>query len=161
MQPQRHLRVLGHTTEDAAVQTVLKVAFASADLKRVDQHFGAAESFVVYAVGAESAQLVEVAQFGRAAMDGNEDKLAGKIAALAGCAAVYSNAVGASAVAQLKQAGIQPVKVSAGTPIDELLTALREQIAQRPSSWVARALERQRATDPERFAAMEAEGWEE
>lgn len=161
MRPDRHLRVLDASTEGVAMETALKVAFASTDMKSVNQHFGAAESFAVYAVNPEGAQLSEVVQFGRLAMDGNEDKLVGKIAALEGCAAVYSNAVGASAVAQLKAAGIQPVKVSAGAAISDLLDALREELVAGPSSWVARAIERQRPQDPNRFASMEAEGWEE
>ncbi|MCB1791299.1 MAG: nitrogen fixation protein NifX [Gammaproteobacteria bacterium] len=161
MYPQRHLRVLDSSTEGGAMDTALRVGFATTDMKEVNQHFGAAESFALYTVSADGARLIEVAQFGALAMDGNEDKLAGKIAALAGCAAVYSNAIGASAIGQLKTAGIQPVKVSPGAAIADLLESLREELATGPSSWVARALEQQAPKSPERFAAMEAEGWEE
>jgi nitrogen fixation protein NifX len=142
---------------DAAV----KVAFASTDMKHVNQHFGAAESFAVYAVDLERSALLEVVQFGVLAMDGNEDKLAGKIAALDGCIAVYTQAVGASAVAQLKGKGIRPVKVTPGASVPDLLESLQEQLREGPSAWLARAIEAHKPADPDRFREMEAQGWEE
>ena len=66
---------------------------------------------LVYALDRERVCLVEANEFGQLAMDGNEDKLAAKIAVLEGCIAVYSQAVGASAIKQLKAKGIQSVKV--------------------------------------------------
>ena len=157
----RHLRILDGGTEAGFMDTAVKVAFATSNLQEVDQHFGAAESFAVYAVDMEQAKLVEVAQFGKLSMDGNEDKLAAKIEALEGCIAVYTNAVGASAIAQLKTRNIQPVKVSAGAPIADLLDALREELRAGPSAWLARAIDQARPRNPDRFSAMEAEGWEE
>ena len=41
---------------------VLKVAFASTDRSRVNQHFGAAEGFVVYEVTPDKATLVGVGE---------------------------------------------------------------------------------------------------
>ncbi|WP_308874873.1 NifB/NifX family molybdenum-iron cluster-binding protein [Thiothrix subterranea] len=115
------------------METAIKVAFASTDMKHVDQHFGAAESFAIYALTPDNVQLVEATQFGKLAMDGNEDKLDAKIKVLDGCVAIYSQAVGASAVAKLKTANIQPVKVSAGAEISELLEALQEELRQGPA----------------------------
>jgi nitrogen fixation protein NifX len=109
----------------------------------------------------ERSELLEVVQFGALAMDGNEDKLVAKIAALEGCIAVYAQAVGASAVGQLKNRGIQPVKVTPGASVAELIESLQEQLREGPSAWLARAIEGQKPIDPTRFQAMEAEGWEE
>lgn len=158
---QRRLTVLQSGTEGQWVNAAVKVAFASSDMKQVDQHFGAAQSFAIYALDMERAELVEVVQFGELAMDGNEDKLAAKIAALDGCIAVYTQAVGASAVAQLKRQGIQPVKVTPGAAIADLLESLQEELREGPSAWLARAIEALRPADPDRFRKMEAEGWEE
>ena len=58
---------------------MIKVAFASTDRTRVNQHFGAAEGFVVYEVTPDKATLVGVAEFAEEAMDGNEDKLGAKV----------------------------------------------------------------------------------
>ncbi|MET0048130.1 MAG: NifB/NifX family molybdenum-iron cluster-binding protein [Sedimenticola sp.] len=141
--------------------TALKVAFATSDMKHVDQHFGAAQSFAIYAVDQEKVCFVEANEFGKLAMDGNEDKLAAKIAALDGCIAVYSQAVGASAIQQLKAQGIQPVKVSPGSEIRELLANLQDELRQGPSSWLAKAIASTIPVDPSRFDQMEEEGWEE
>ncbi len=155
----RHLRLV-HCTERSASMR-LKIAFASSDRTRVDQHFGAAGAFAIYAIdpGAES-RLVAVAEFHDrdVVMDGHEGKLAGKIALLEGCAAVYCNAVGASAIRQLLAAGIQPMKVEEGTAIDAILRELGESLAGEPPAWMARHLHR---GDSDRFAAMAAEGWSE
>jgi nitrogen fixation protein NifX len=158
---QRRLKVIDRNIEEVWMNTAIKVAFASTDLKQVNQHFGAAESFALYALDRDRAQLTEVVQFAPQIMDGNEDKLAAKISALEGCIAVYAQAVGASAASQLKSQGIQPVKVSAGASVQDLLESLQEQLRLGPSSWLAQAIDRQKPVDPARFAAMEAEGWEE
>jgi hypothetical protein len=42
---QRRLKVLPHSTEDNRMYTAVKAAVASTDMKKVNQHFGAAESF--------------------------------------------------------------------------------------------------------------------
>jgi nitrogen fixation protein NifX len=143
------------------MSTAVKVAFATTNLKQVNQYFGAAESFAIYAIDAERSELVEVMQFGKLFMDGNEDKLAAKIAALDGCIAVYTRAVGASAVGQLKTRGIQPVKVTPDADVSDLLESLQEQLREGPSAWLARAIEAQKPADPDRFLKMEADGWEE
>jgi nitrogen fixation protein NifX len=142
---QRRLKIVADD-DTAQNRATVKVAFASADATHVDQHFGAAEGFVIYRVDAQHSVLLEAAQFGR--LD---------------CVAVYCQAVGASAISQLKTRGIQPMKVAPGTPISGLLRALRQELRDGPSAWLARAIER-RAPAPQRvdrFAAMEAEGWSE
>ncbi len=158
---ERRLRVLTQGAAAMQADTAVRVAFATSDLRHVDQHFGAAESFAIYAVDLEQASLVEATQFGSLAMDGNEDKLAAKIAALSGCVAIYCQAVGASAINQLLAQGIQPVKVSPGAPVNGLLATLQAELRAGPSAWLARAIEGQQPKDGRRFDAMEAEGWGE
>lgn len=158
---QRRLQLVDCNTEESWMDTALKVAFATSDMKHVDQHFGAAQSFAIYALDQEKACLLEASEFGQLSMDGNEDKLEAKIEVLDGCIAVYSQAVGASAVNQLKAKGIQPVKVSAGVEIDDLLSSLQDELVQGPSSWLAKAIANTMPADPSRFDDMEAEGWEE
>jgi nitrogen fixation protein NifX len=138
----------------------VKIAFASSDRRLVDQHFGAAEAFCLYELAEDDARLIEVAEFhdSDTAMDGHEGKLASKIALLDGCVAVYCNAVGASAIKQLLAAGIQPMKVEEGTPVDALLCGLNQSLKTEPPAWLAKCL---KPKDEDRFAAMEAEGWSE
>ena len=157
----RRLQLVGCTTEDKWMTTALKVAFATSDMQHVDQHFGAAEAFAIYALDQDKSCFVEAVEFGRLDMDGNEDKLVDKISALEGCIAVYSQAIGASAINQLKARGIQPVKISPGAPINGLLSSLQEELRQGPGSWLARAIQQATPADPTRFDQMEADGWDE
>ncbi len=138
---------------------MLKVAFATADRERVNQHFGAATRFTIYSMDGERAKLVEVAEFPEEAMDGNEGKLSAKIAALDGCAAVYCLAVGGSAVRQLMASGIQPVRLDEVVFIDALLTQLRQAVREGGVPWIDKALKRD--ANGERFDQMAAEGWDE
>lgn len=170
---QRRLQLVECTTEDNWVATAIKVAFATSDMAHVDQHFGAAQSFAIYALDRDRYCVLEVAEFGspdeapqqnatgQYATGQYEDKLAAKIDLLEQCAAVYSQAIGASAINQLRAKGIQPIKVSPGTPISELITALQQELQRGPSSWLARAIEQTMPVDPSRFDRMEEEGWQE
>lgn len=161
----RRLQLLDTSNDSSTganwMDAALKVAFATSDMKTVDQHFGAAQSFAIYALDMEKTSLVEVTEFGRLDMDGNEDKLAEKIRVLEGCIAVYSQAVGASAINQLKAKNIQPVKVSPGADIRYLLKTLQQELRQGPGSWLARAIASTMPADAARFDQMEDEGWEE
>ncbi len=161
MTVQRRLKVVTSGADAMGIEQAIKVAFASSDMRHVDQHFGASESFVIHAVDQAQASLLEVVQFGRLDMDGNEDKLAAKIAALDGCVVVYCQAVGASAVNQLRAKGIHPVKVPPGTEVAGLLESLQCELREGPSAWLARAIEAQRPQSGERFDVMESEGWSE
>jgi nitrogen fixation protein NifX len=161
MSPVRQLRVMSSTIEEGWMATSIKAAFASSDLKRVDQHFGAAAGFVLYAVDPHQAHLVEVVQFDAQDMDGTESKLMAKLQALEGCVAVYCQAVGSSAIHQLRARGIQPVKVAGGARIADLVHDLQTELRDGPGVWLARAIDAQRPRADGRFDAMEAEGWEE
>lgn len=142
-----------------AVPAMLRVAFATADRARVNEHFGSATGFAIYQLDGERAQLVELAEFAAESMDGNENKLAAKIAALAGCAAVYCLAVGGSAVRQLLAQGIQPVRLDDAEPIDALLAKLRAAVRAGGVPWIDKALNKH--MDGDRFARMAEEGWQE
>lgn len=143
------------------MDTAIKVAFATTDMVHVNQHFGSAKSFAVYAVNPEQAELMEAAQFGQLEQDGNEDKLSVKLQLLDGCSAVYCQAVGASAIKQIIAQGIQPIKVHEGSTIKDLLSDLQAEMKAGPSSWLAKAINQHKGPDPRRFDEMEQEGWDE
>ena len=144
------------------VPLVLKVAFASTDRTRVNQHFGAASGFAIYALDAEQAQLAGLAEFPAENMDGNENKLPARIQALAGCAAVYCLAIGASAVRQLLAAGVQPVRLDEPTPIAPMLASIRQAIVAGGIPWIDRYRKQgKEGKDGARFERMAEEHWEE
>ena len=156
---------------------MLKVAFATDDRVAVNQHFGATVGFTIYALDGERAKLVQVAEFPAESMDGNENevsaqgnageagvgrshnKLAEKIAALAGCAAVYCLAVGGSAARQLLAGGIQPVRLDDEVAIEQLLVQLRTAIREGGIAWIDKLVKRD--GDNSRFDRMAEEGWQE
>jgi nitrogen fixation protein NifX len=138
---------------------MLKVAFATDDRARVNQHFGASIGFAIFALDGERARLVEVAEFAEESMDGNENKLPAKIAALSGCAAVYCLAVGGSAVRQLIASGVQPIRLEEETSIERLLGELQKAVREGGVPWVEKALGRDK--DIGRFDRMAEEGWSE
>ncbi|NVK18815.1 MAG: nitrogen fixation protein NifX [Methylocystaceae bacterium] len=155
----RKLTIMDTATDQKWLDSAIRVAFCSTDMQHVDQHFGSASAFVCYAVTMDQYKLLEVVEFGNLAQDGNEDKLITKIKALEGCVAVYLQAVGASAIKKLTMIGVQPVKVSHGAPINELLEALQSELREGPRSWLARALDQEKNMN--RFDDMEMEGWSE
>lgn len=131
----------------------VKIAFATSDRRAVDQHFGAAGAFAIYELSESEARLVEVAEFTEIEMDGHEGKLAAKVELLDGCAAVYCNAVGTSAIQQLLAGGIQPMRVDEGVSIEELLGCLKKNMSDDPPVWLVRHFKRQEGND--RFAGDE------
>jgi len=162
MSTTRHLTLAWSATREIA--PVLKIAFASNDRCSVNQHFGAAEGFVIYGLEAGRADLLSVAEFAVSDMDGNEDKLATKIEALAGCAAVYCQAIGGSAVRQLMARGIQPVRLDSAESIEGILRQLDQAMGDGSIPWLTKALRRNDlapATDAGRFDRMAEEGWQE
>ena len=153
----RQLYVHGEDPSD----WLMTIAFATSDRKTVDQHFGSAVSFSIYGISFERYQLLSVAEFSPPGKDDAEDKLKIKLDTLASCVAVYSRACGASAVRQLITRGIQPVKVSDGAPIEDLIAELQQELKEGPSSWLAKAMRRQQGEAAERFDAMDSDGWTE
>ena len=155
----RHLRVLDCATDEDAMPNGLKIAFASTDMRHVDQHFGSAKTFVMYEVDPDNATMTDAVEFGELAQDGNEDKLEAKIEALSSCAAVYVLAIGGSAISKLARIGVQPMKVQSGASITALVSELQDELRAGPSAWIARALQSEKSAA--RFDDMEAEGWNE
>lgn len=161
----RHLRILAGGIEERRMTTpVIKAAFATSDRHQVDEHFGAASAMLIYAITLDQATVVEFAQFGDLDRDGHEDKLAAKLALLQGCAVVYCQAVGGSAIQQLLALGVQPIRVEAHTAIAPLIADLQAALRGGHSpAWLNRLIRRQHQGEhaSARFAAMEAEGWQE
>jgi nitrogen fixation protein NifX len=119
----------------------MKVAFATQDQQRVDAHFGWAKQLAVYDVSPAGYRFVEAFQFGSdLAEDGNEDKLAPKLAAIGDCALLYVAAIGGSAAARVVALKIHPVKVAAPEPILDILDKLQEVLKGTPPPWLRKAL---------------------
>jgi nitrogen fixation protein NifX len=97
---------------------------------------------VIYEVTPAGSRLVATHAFPAAAEDGDEDKLAPRLAALAGCAILCSAAIGGSASARVRALGVHPAKVPDATPIAGLLEQLRAVLAGSTPPWLRRVLGR-------------------
>ena len=140
----------------AAGAGTLKVAFASSDHKRVDQHVGSCEASMVYGVDPERAELLHITEF-RIEQGHSLAKLESRMAVIEECFAVFCVAVGESVFRQLLAAGIRAIRVESGTPISHLIRQLQQQ-------WPAQASERsqgRRQRQPERLAALADSSWED
>lgn len=119
----------------------MKVAFATQDQQRVDAHFGWARHLAVYDLDASQIRFVQTFEFASdLAEDGNEDKLAPKLAAIGDCAIVYVAAIGGSAAARVVAHKIHPVKVNEPEPILDILERLQEVLKGTPPPWLRKAL---------------------
>jgi nitrogen fixation protein NifX len=130
----------------------MKVAFATQDLVTVDAHFGWCPNLIVYEVTPDGAQPVARHAFAAAREDGDEDKLAPRVEAIAACAILYAAAIGGSAAARVVALGVHPVQVREGERIAELLAKLCDVLAGTPPPWLRKAMLRDgaaRTFDPE------------
>jgi nitrogen fixation protein NifX len=119
----------------------MKIAFATQDQQRVDAHFGWAKHLAVYDIHPEGYSFVQDFSFGDdLAEDGNEDKLAPKLAAIGDCAIVYVAAIGGSAAARVVASKIHPVKVAQPEPILDILDKLQDVLKGTPPPWLRKAL---------------------
>jgi nitrogen fixation protein NifX len=119
----------------------MKVAFATQDQQRVDAHFGWARHLAVYDIDGQGYRFVQDFGFGEdLAEDGDEDKLAPKLAAIGDCAIVYVAAIGGSAAARVVASRIHPVKVAQPEPILDILDKLQTVLRGTPPPWLRKAL---------------------
>jgi nitrogen fixation protein NifX len=127
----------------------MKVAFATQDQQRVDAHFGWARHLAVYDIDGQGYRFVQDFGFGEdLAEDGDEDKLAPKLAAIGDCAIVYVAAIGGSAAARVVASRIHPVKVAQPEPILDILDKLQTVLRGTPPPWLRKALMK---SQPRRF----------
>ena len=119
----------------------MKVAFATQDCLRIDAHFGWARNLAVYEISPTGYRFVTDFGFDEdLAEDGNEDKLAPKLAAIADCAIVYVAAIGGSAAARVVASKIHPIKVEKPEPILDILDRLQTVLQGTPPPWLRKAL---------------------
>jgi nitrogen fixation protein NifX len=117
----------------------MKVAFTSSDGRVVDQHFGQTRDFFIWEIGADEASFVTKAT-ALASSDDEEDRIAARASAVAGCAIVYTVAIGGPPAAKLVASRIHPMKTGAEVPIAELVSKLQEVLRGTPPPWLRKAM---------------------
>jgi nitrogen fixation protein NifX len=119
----------------------MKVAFTSSDGRVVDQHFGMARDFFVWDVGPDDAAPAgKVSALAAGPGLDEEDRIAARANAIAGCVLVYTVQVGGPAAAKLVARRIHPMKTGAEVPIAELVSKLQGVLRGTPPPWLRKAM---------------------
>lgn len=117
----------------------MRIAFTSSDGVTIDQHFGMTRDFRIWEVGADAAAEVDTVTALPSSED-EEDKIAARASAVAGCAIVYTVAIGGPAAAKLVARKIHPLKTGAEIPIAEVIAKLQEVLRGTPPPWLRKAM---------------------
>ncbi|NOX21067.1 MAG: nitrogen fixation protein NifX [Nitrospirae bacterium] len=129
----------------------MKVAFATTDGKKVDEHFGRAGMFVIYEVTPQEYKLVETRRFAegrdraieetRDMGQVHENLVEAKVDKLADCKIIYITEIGGPSAARLARRGIMPVKVKKVIDIEEAIEELFNTLKTSPPPWLKKALQ--------------------
>ncbi|MDD2320657.1 MAG: nitrogen fixation protein NifX [Geobacteraceae bacterium] len=117
----------------------MKVAFTSSTGEMIDQHFGMTENFQIWEVGPDEAHFLETVEVGTPDED-EEDKIAARVAALVGCAIVYTMQIGGPAAAKVVASKIHPMKTGKETNLLEVVEKLQEVLRGNPPPWLKKAM---------------------
>ena len=129
----------------------LKIAFATQDLHRVDSHFGSAPAIAIYEVGPSDYRFIEAIQFDTVSSqtgqhnDEVDDRIGAKIEAVAGCAMLFSLAIGGAAAARVVNSGVYPLKLPACETIPEVIGRVQTMLRGTPPPWMRKLLYREQS----------------
>lgn len=115
----------------------LRVAVASNTADNVDGHFGSALRFLVYQVGRDRIQLIDVRPTLLA--DEEEDKNVARAELIHDCQIVYVQSIGGPAAAKVVRAGVHPIKFPTPQPAPQALNRLQTTL-DAPPPWLARIM---------------------
>jgi len=149
----RRLQVIESESADgeAPLPGALKIAFATQDLHRVDSHFGSAPAIVIYEVGPSDCRFIEAVQFDSVSSQGGQhgdevdDRIGSKIEAVAGCAMLFSLAIGGAAAARVVNSGVYPLKLPSCEAIPEVIERVQTMMRGTPPPWMRKLLYRDRS----------------
>jgi nitrogen fixation protein NifX len=117
----------------------MRIAFMSSDGVNVDQHFGTTRDFRIWEVGPDAAS--EVGSVTALAVgEDEEDRIAARANAIAGCAIVCTVAIGGPAAAKLVARKIHPMKTQVAVPIADTVSRLQEVLRGTPPPWLRKAM---------------------
>jgi nitrogen fixation protein NifX len=121
----------------------MRIAFTSSDGVTIDQHFGQTREFRIWEVGIDSAVEVDsvtALPVSQAPLDDEEDRIAARASAVAGCALVYTVAIGGPPAAKLVARKIHPMKTGTEVPIADAIAKLQQVLRGTPPPWLRKAM---------------------
>lgn len=158
-QPERSLQLV-ESIDDSRV--LGRIAVATSDREFVNEHFGTATCFLIFALIDDDWHLQQAIEYPVTERKHSQNKLISRIGALSACNAVYSNAVGPSAVQQLLQEKVQPIIVESDTAIKDLLAEVNRDRKTARSGWLSQLNKKEEPSSDKREKMLELldEDWE-
>lgn len=130
----------------------MKVAFATTDGIKVNEHFGRAGMFSIYDITEGGFQFIETRKFAdgmdKTVVDTrdmgplHDAAVQSKVDRLADCKLIYLTEIGGPSAARLVKKGIMPMKVKEPLAIESALKQLGEMIRTSPPPWIRKAMNR-------------------
>ena len=117
----------------------MKVAFTSTDGETIDRHFAMSETFHIWDVGPEEAKFAARVAVPAGGGD-EEDRIAARADAIAGCAIVCTLQIGGPAAARLVARKIHPMKAGAETTVAGMVGKIQEVLKGNPPPWLRKAM---------------------
>ena len=141
------MRVISKILDPDIKKGSLRIAFASSDGKTINEHFGWADTFMIYDVSEKEFHKVGRVKFLQEKEPipcQPEDRHFSKINELNSCHIIYSQSIGGPAAARLTQNKIHPIVVRRNPTIERTLNELKT-ILKGPvlPPWIRRLIEQQ------------------
>ena len=114
---------------------MLKVAFATSDLKNINSHFGKAEQFAVYNISEVSNSFCEIIKVSEKDTDET-------VALLKGIDILYFTNIGSIAAAKVVNSGIFPIKYKTTVSIEEEIQKLTFMLNDNPPPFIKKIIEK-------------------
>lgn len=128
----------------------MKIAFATTDGMRVDEHFGRAGTFAVYELSPDGYSFLEMRTFAEGRDSAveetkgmgqlHDDRVQNKVDRLSDCKIIYLTEIGGPSAARLIRKGMMPIKVKEPVPIEDSLQKLLETARTSPPPWLRKAM---------------------
>ena len=119
----------------------MKIAFATKDGTKINEHFGHAKSFAIYEITPDSYSFLEnrevLVQSG--GMSEEDDKIDSRVKIILDCAIVYVAQIGGTAAAKVIKNKIHPMQAKNEEEIEETLERLKVVLAS-PPPWLRKVL---------------------
>ncbi len=127
----------------------MKIAIATKDGKKIDQHFGHAQFFAIYEVTPEAFRFLEdrpvSPQLGKSGESEEEDKILARVNTIKDCAMVYVAQIGGTAAAKVIKNNIHPMQARNEEEIEETLERMKE-VLKAPPPWLRKVLSKEQTT---------------
>ena len=115
----------GQVSAKPASDSAFLVAVAGKEGGKVDKHFGAVETFLIYDLAPEAPRLIERRNIDALATSG-EERRATIVRILADCRVLLVEKVGDAPRQLLAGAGIEAIDTFKGKPVDAALAAIKD-----------------------------------